>query len=207
MNTPVQKPFNTRKYATIAILAAVASILYVLEIPIVLFYRLDFSNLPVLLGTFSMGPVAGTTILAIKSLLGLTHTTSLGVGELADFLTGFAMLFPAGLMYRMNKSRKGAVVGMAIGAASATLVGVMANVWILIPFYGSAFHMPVEQILAMGQSVVPSIHTVWEFVLVITAPFNVLKWVVISVVGGIMYKPLSPILHGYRRSRPTERAR
>ena len=80
-----KQTMNTRKLATIAILAAIASVLYILEIPIVLFYKLDFSNLPVLLGTFSMGPVAGTLILFIKSSLGLLHTTSQGVGELSEF--------------------------------------------------------------------------------------------------------------------------
>ena len=194
---------NTRKIVTIAILAAVASILYILEIPIVLFYKLDFSNLPVLLGTFSLGPAAGVVILGLKSALGLLHTTSLGVGELADFLTGLAMLLPAGLLYRADKSRRGAILGMVLGAVCATVAGVVANVWILIPFYGSAFHMPVEQIIAMGQSLIPSIDTVWKFVLTITAPFNLLKWTAICVTGGLMYKPLSPLLHGMRRGTQT----
>ena len=144
-----KQTMNTRKLATIAILAAIASVLYILEIPIVLFYKLDFSNLPVLLGTFSMGPVAGTLILLIKSSLGLLHTTSQGVGELADFLMGLAMLLPAGFFYRADKSRRGALLGMVVGGLCATVAGVLTNVYILIPFYAVAYGMPVEQILAM----------------------------------------------------------
>ena len=196
MNRSKGTAINTGKLVTIAILAAVASILFILEIPVVLFYKLDFSNLPVLLGTFSMGPVAGIVILAVKSLLGLLHTTSLGVGELADFLTGLAMVIPAGLFYRATKSRRGAILGMVVGGLCATLAGVLANVYLLIPFYGSAFGMPVSEIISMGQALVPAIHTVWEFVLIITAPFNLFKWAAICVLGGLMYKPLSPLLHG-----------
>ena len=191
-----KQTMNPRKLATIAILAAIASVLYILEIPIVLFYKLDFSNLPVLLGTFSMGPAAGTMILLIKSTLGLLHTTSQGVGELADFLMGLAMLLPAGFFYRADKSRHGALLGMVVGGLCATVAGVLTNVYILIPFYAVAYGMPVAQILAMGQSLIPSLDTIWKFVLVITAPFNLLKWTAISVAGWFLYKPLSPLLHG-----------
>lgn len=190
---------DTRKLATIAILAAIGTLLFLIEIPVVLFYKLDFSNLPVLLGTFAMGPAAGTMILAIKSAIGLLHTTSQGVGELADFLIGLAMVLPAGLIYRANKSRKGALWGMLAGGVCATIAGVLANVYLLIPFYAVAYGMPVSQIIAMGQTLIPSLDTVWKFVLAITAPFNVLKWGAISVLGWVLYKPLSPLLHGKSR--------
>ncbi len=190
------KPMNTRKLATIAILAAVASLLFLLEIPVVLFYKLDFSNLPVLLGTYAMGPVAGMAILFIKSLLGLLHTTSQGVGELADFIIGLAMVLPAGLIYRTHKTRRGALLGMVVGGVCATVAGVLTNVYLLIPFYAFAYGMPVSQIVAMGQALIPGLDTVWKFVLAITAPFNVLKWTAIGVAGWLMYKPLSPLLHG-----------
>ncbi|MDD3214258.1 MAG: ECF transporter S component [Eubacteriales bacterium] len=200
MSQPKKSTVNTRKLATIAILAAIASILFLLEIPVVLFYKLDFSNLPVLLGTFAMGPAAGSAILLLKSALGVLHTTSQGVGELADFLIGLAMVLPAGFIYRAKKSRHGALLGMLIGSLCATVAGVLANVYLLIPFYGAAYGMPVEQIIAMGQTLIPSLDTVWKFVFAITAPFNVLKWAAISVVGWFLYKPLSPLLHGTRRA-------
>ncbi|HNW86595.1 MAG TPA: ECF transporter S component [Candidatus Limiplasma sp.] len=200
MTQTKRKRLSTRELATIAVLAAVASLLFFLEVPIVLFYKLDFSNLPVLLGTFAMGPVAGSMILLLKSAIGLLHSTSQGVGELADFLMGLAMLLPAGLIYQAKKSRKSAIIGMLVGSVCATVAGVLTNVYILIPFYGAAYHMPVEQIIAMGQTLIPSLDTVWKFVFAITAPFNVLKWASISVLGGLLYKPLSPILHGARRA-------
>ncbi len=192
---------TTRELATVAVLAAVASVLYMIEIPVVLFYKLDVSNLPVLLGTFAMGPLPGTLILLIKALLGLLHSSSQGVGELADFLMGFAMLLPASLVYRRHKTRVGAVIGMAVGTVAATIAGVLTNLYIMIPFYGVAFGMPMEAIIGMGQAILPAVDSAWKFVLLITAPFNLLKWVVISVLTGLIYKPLSPILHGRKAVR------
>ena len=197
-----RKPLlTTRELATVAVLAAVASVLYMIEIPVVLFYKLDVSNLPVLLGTFAMGPLPGTLILLIKALLGLLHSSSQGVGELADFLMGFAMLLPASLVYRRHKTRVGAVIGMAVGTVAATIAGVLTNLYIMIPFYGVAFGMPMEAIIGMGQAILPAVDSAWKFVLLITAPFNLLKWVVISVLTGLIYKPLSPILHGRKAVR------
>lgn len=195
---------TTRQMATVAILAAIAAVLFMIEIPVILFYKLDLSSLPVLLGTFAMGPLPGTLILLVKALLGLLHSTSQGVGELADFIMGFAMLLPAGLVYQHLKSRKGAIVGMILGSIVATVVAVLTNYYLMIPFYSTAYGMPVEAIVGMGAAVVPAVDSAWKFVLLITAPFNVLKWVVISIVTALLYKPLSPVLHGRRKPNRTE---
>ena len=168
----------------------------------VLFYKLDLSSLPVLLGAFAMGSIPSTLILLVKALLGLLHTTSQGVGELADFIMGFAMMFPAAVIYRRMKSRKGAIAGMVIGTVVATIVAVLTNLYIMIPFYGAAYGMPVEAIVGMGQAILPAVDSVGKFVLMITAPFNILKWVVISVVTALVYKPLSPLLHQSESQRP-----
>ena len=190
---------TTRELSTIAILAAIAAVLFMIEIPVVLFYKLDLSSLPVLLGTFAMGPLPGTLILLVKALLGLLHSTSQGVGELADFIMGFAMMFPAAVIYRRMKSRKGAIVGMAVATVVATAVAILTNLFIMIPFYSTAYGMPVEAIINMGKAIVPAVDTELKFVLLITGPFNILKWVVISVVTALIYKPLSPILHGKKK--------
>ncbi|MEG0863466.1 MAG: ECF transporter S component [Clostridia bacterium] len=190
---------STQNLTVISILAAISAVLYMVEIPVVLFYKLDFSNLPVLLGTFAMGPFAGMLVLLVKDLLGLLHSSSQGVGEIADFLTALAMIIPAGLIYQKDKSRNSAVLGMAVGAIAASLVGVFSNVYLLVPFYGVVYGMPVAQIVSMGQALVPAVDSLWKFVFMITAPFNLLKWIALSVMGALMYKPLSPILHGHTR--------
>ena len=177
----------------VAILAAAASILFLIEIPIVAFYKLDLSNIPVLLGAFSMGPVPGLAILAIKSAIGLLHSSSAGVGELADFVMGAALVLPAALIYHRNKSRKNAIIGMAVGTLCMVVTGVLMNKWVMLPFYMGAFHMDMEGIIKAAK--VAAVDSEWKLLLLVTGPFNLLKGVVLSIVTGLIYKPLSPILH------------
>jgi len=198
-NTKKKSFFTVRDLTTIAILAAISAILFMIEIPIVLFYKLDLSSLPVLLGTFALGPVQGLMIQAVKSLLGLLHSSSSGVGELADFIMGAAMLLPAGVIYRFVRNRKGAIIGMAVGTVVATIVGVLSNLYIMIPFYCATPYTSLEDIISSGAKLIPAIDTEFKFVMLITGPFNLFKWIVISVLTGIAYKPLSPLLHGKRK--------
>ena len=185
--------FSTPYLTRMAILVAIASILFLVEIPVVAFYKLDLSNIPVLLGAFSMGTVPGLIILALKSLIGLMHSSSAGVGELADFLMGAAFVIPAAMIYHRNKTRKTALIGMAVGTLCMAAVGVIANKFIMLPFYMGAYHMSMDGILKYAN--VGGVDSEWKLLLLITGPFNLLKGAVLSVVTGIIYKPLSPILH------------
>ena len=185
--------FSVGVMTRVAILAAAASILFLIQIPIVAFYKLDLSNIPVLLGAFSMGPVPGMMILALKSLIGLLSSSSAGIGELADFIMGTALVLPAALIYQQNKTRKSAIIGMAIGTLCMVIAGVLANKYIMLPFYMGAFHMDMDGILRFAN--VAGVDSEWKLLLMITGPFNLLKGVVLSVVAGLIYKPLSPILH------------
>ncbi|MBP3542434.1 MAG: ECF transporter S component [Clostridia bacterium] len=197
--TKTKRKMTTRELTTMAILSAIAAILFMIEIPVfpaVPFYKLDFSNLPVLLGAFALGPVQGVLILLLKSLLGLLHTTSGGVGELADFIVGCAMVIPAGLIYRKNKSRKGAVIGMLVGTVCAIIAAILANYYIMFP----AFGITEEALVGFGQKVFPFVSDTWSFVFTVTASFNLIKWVLISILTGLIYKPLSPILHGMHKA-------
>jgi riboflavin transporter FmnP len=197
-NTTAGKPLlSVGTMTRIAILAAAASILFLLEIPIVAFYKLDLSNIPVMLGAFSMGTVPGLIILGLKSLIGLLHSSSAGVGELADFIMGAALLIPASMIYHRNKTRKNALVGMIIGTICTAVVGVLVNKFIMLPFYMGAFHMNMDAIVAFAN--VGGVDTEWKLLLLITGPFNLLKGAVLSAVTFLIYKPLSPILHARTR--------
>ena len=193
-NTTAPKPLlSVGTMTRIAILAAAASILFLLEIPIVAFYKLDLSNIPVMLGAFSMGTIPGLIILGLKSLIGLLHSSSAGVGELADFIMGAALLIPASMIYHRNKTRKNALIGMVIGTVCTAVVGVLVNKFIMLPFYMGAFHMDMDAIVSFAN--VSGVDSEWKLLLLITGPFNLLKGAVLSVVTFFIYKPLSPILH------------
>ena len=178
-----------------AVLTAVACLLDLIPgIPVFgSIYKLDFSLLPVLLGSFAMGPVEGVIILGLKCLIGWAHSTTMGVGKLAEFLMGLMLIVPAGLIYRKNKTRKNALIGMAVGMLCMVVGSVFVNKWILFPFYMTAFHMDMEKIL--GMVTVGGVDSEWKLLLLVTAPFNLIKGGILSLVTALIYKPLSPLLH------------
>lgn len=177
LNTKPRQSLPTQYLTRIAILAALASILFMLEIMIIPpFYKLDFSNLPALLGAFSMGPVPGVLIVLVKSLVGLTHSGTGGVGELADFIMSAAFVIPAALIYARAKTRKGAIISMIVATVVMIFVAALTNYFILFPLLTHKY---------------PE----FKFILTATMPFNLLKGVALCVVTGLIYKPLSPLLH------------
>lgn len=190
-----KKTLSVQYLTRIAVLTALSSILFMISIPIVAFYSLDLSNLPVLLGAFSMGPIPGLIILGLKSLIGCLTSSTMYVGELADFIMGAAFVLPAALIYQRNKSRKGALIGMITGTVALILAGCLTNAYLLIPFYMKAFGMPMEAIIGMCAQALPFVDTELKVILFVTAPFNLLKGVVLCVLTYMIYKPLSPLLH------------
>ena len=191
----MRKNLSVQYLTRISVLTALASILFLIEIPVVAFYKLDLSNLPVLLGAFSMGPVPGLIILLLKSLIGMLHSSSMYVGEMADFIMGAAFVLPAALIYRRHKTRNTALIGMAVGTVVMIVVAVLVNWKIMIPFYMTAYGMPMEAVVGMATKAVPFVDTEWKLLLCVTAPFNLLKGVVLSALTFVLYKHLSPLLH------------
>ena len=177
------------------LLAAMAVILYYIEIPVVAFYKLDLSTLPAILAGFAMGPVQGMAVVIIKNLVHLLGTSTAGVGEMADVLMSCAFVIPASLLYRRNKTRKGALQAMLVGSAAMTVAGVLVNYLILIPAYQVLMNLPLEVIIGMGQKVFGFIDSTLKLVIFITAPFNLLKAAVLSGTTYLLYKRVSPLLH------------
>ncbi|MDD2261500.1 MAG: ECF transporter S component [Clostridia bacterium] len=194
------KLMTTKNMAKMGILGAVAGLLMLLEIPLPFapsFYEVDLSEVAVLLGAFSMGPVAGVIIEAIKILINfvITGTATAGVGELANFIVGCCLVVPAAIIYNKNKRIKNAIVGILVGIFAMTLVGAILNYYILIPVYASAFGMPIETIIAMGTKLNPNIDSLWDLILLANVPFNIIKGILSGLITFLLYKRLSPILH------------
>ena len=177
------------------LLSAMAVILFYIEIPVVAFYKLDLSTLPAILAGFAMGPLQGLAVIIIKNLVHVLGTSTAGVGELADILMSCAFVIPASLIYRSSKTRKGALKAMLIGSVAMIIAAMLVNYFILIPAYQVLMNLPLEVIIGMGQKVFGFIDTTVELVLAITAPFNILKAVVLSFVTYLLYKRVSPLLH------------
>lgn len=177
------------------LLSAMAVILFYIEIPVVAFYKLDLSTLPAILAGFAMGPLQGVAVIIVKNLVHMLGTSTACVGEFADILMSCAFVVPASLYYRQHKNRKSALMAMLIGSVAMVVVSVLVNYFILIPAYQVLMNLPLEVIIGMGQKVFGFIDTTVELVLAITAPFNIFKAVVLSIVTYLLYKRVSPLLH------------
>ena len=177
------------------LLAAMAVILFYIEIPVVAFYKLDLSTLPAILAGFAMGPMQGLAVIIIKNLVHMLGTSTACVGEMADILMSCAFVIPASLYYRRHKNRKSALVAMLIGSAAMVVVSVLVNYFILIPAYQVLMNLPLEVIIGMGQAVFGFIDNTVKLVIFITAPFNIFKSIVLSFVTYLLYKRVSPLLH------------
>lgn len=184
--------------ARISVLGAIAAILFFFEVQIIGFYKLDLSTLPAMLGAFAMGPVAGLVITAIKNVIGLLHSSSSGVGEVADLLISGTFVVVAGMWYRRTRTRKGALIGMVLGTLGMALVGALANYYIIIPFYINVMGLPESAVIGMMSAVIPAIDDMFKLILFATVPFNLLKGIVLSVATLLLYKRLSPLLHEKR---------
>ena len=190
------KRMSVSKMTKIAMLSVLAFVLMQFELMLPMFpsfLKIDVSDLPALVGAFAMGPLAGVAIEAVKNLLHLLQTSTGGVGELANFAIGSAIVVPAALIYKRHKSKKSAIVGLAVGTIIMAVVGALANYFVLIPFY-SAF-MPIDAIIGLGTAVNPSIINLWTLVLYGIVPFNIVKGIILSILTLVLYKRISPILH------------
>lgn len=199
-NTNVKAGTKIRTIVQVGMLAAIAVVLMLFEIPLPFapsFYEIDFSEVPVMIGTFAMGPLAGTAIELVKILLNffINGTTTAGVGEVANFLIGCALVVPAGIIYRRKRTRKGAIIGMAAGTVFMTLLGCVLNAYVLLPTYAAAFQLPIDSLVAMGTAVNGSITDLFTFVAFAVAPFNILKGVLVSLIVFLIYKKISPVFH------------
>ncbi|MDD4796759.1 MAG: ECF transporter S component [Eubacteriales bacterium] len=188
-----------RTLATIAVLSAIAVVIMLLEFPLWFappFYKLDLSEIVVLMGAFALGPWAGVAIEGIKILLNFLFdgTVTGGVGELANFLIGCALVVPAAVIYRRKRTRAGALIGMAVGILTLTAVGSALNYFVLLPAYAKVF-MPMEALIGMGTALNPAITDRLTFVLYAVAPFNLVKGVAVSLVTLVLYKRVRPLLH------------
>lgn len=184
----------------VAILSAMAFVLMLLEFPLPFiapsFYELDFSEVPVLIGAFALGPLAGGVIEAVKILLNLllNGTATGGVGEFSNLVMGLVFILPAAFVYKHKKTKLSAVLGLIVGGISMVILGCFINAYVMLPLYSN--FMPLDAIIAQAAAIWPVIDNTFKFVLLCVAPFNLVKVILVSVVTMLLYKRLSPILKG-----------
>ena len=191
---------NLRNLVQIGMLGAVSVVLMMFEIPLFFapsFYKIDLSEIPVLIGTFAMGPVAAVVMELLKNILNilLNGTSTAYIGEFANFVTSCALVLPASIIYKYRKTLNGAIIALIAGTLSLTIVGSLLNYFLLIPAFSEFYHLPIDDIIEMGSAVNPLVTDLKTLVMFAVAPFNIVKGVVCSVINLLLYKRLSRILH------------
>ena len=188
-----------RSVSFIAMFSAVAAVLMLLEIPLFFapsFYKMDLSELPVLICAFYLGPVSGVVCELVKVILKLLlkGTTTAFVGDFANFAVGCSFVLPAAIIYRWHRTRKGAVAALAAGTAVMTVFGSLFNAWFLIPKFAQLYGVPLDVIISMGAAVNAGIKDVWSLVLLAVVPFNLLKGALVSVLTFFLYKRVERLI-------------
>lgn len=191
---------NTHYISYTAIFSAISGVLMLMEIPLFFapgFYKLDISEMPVLICTFYLGPVAGVTAELLKVMVKLLikGTSTAFVGDFANFVVGCSFILPASIIYHARPGKKTALVGMGVGTLVLTVFGSLFNGFYLIPKFAVLFGMPMDAIVAMGTKVNAAITDVWTLVAFAVVPFNLVKGVAVSALTFLLYKRVSPILH------------
>lgn len=191
---------KTRKITITGMLSAIAFILMYLDFSVPLmpsFIKMDLSELPALIGSFALGPVSGVIICLIKNLLHLMKTSTGGVGELSNFILGAIFVYTAGLIYKKNNTKKGALIGSLAGALAMAIIGIATNYFIVYPVYTN--FMPMEAIIGAYQVICPSADTLLKCLIIFNAPFTFIKGMLSVVITFLVYKRLSPILKGSQK--------
>ena len=198
--TQTTKAVNVRYLTVTAMLSAVAYILMFLDFSVPFmpgFIKMDLSELPALIGSFSMGPLCGVMICLVKNVLHLFITTTGGVGELSNFILGVAFVLPAGLIYKHKKTRKTALAGSLLGAVIMAVFSVVSNYFLVYPVYYN--FMPEDRILAAYQLILPSMKSILQCLICFNMPFTFVKGLFSVVITFLVYKHISPILKGRDR--------
>ena len=192
-----------RRLTIMALLCAVAIILNLFSFPIPFiapsFYKLDFSEMPILICGFLLGPVAGVMAELVKILLNIliNGTGTMFIGEFANFVMGCALVLPASIVYISVKSKKGALIGVVAGSVIMVVIGCVLNAQLLLPWYAENFFAKaggMDAIINAGNEVHSVIDSAFTFVIFAVAPFNLIKAVGVSVITFILYKRLSKVL-------------
>ena len=195
---------RTRNMIVAGMLSAVAFILMYIEFPVPMiipsFIKLDISDLPALLGSFALGPVYGVIISFIKNVLImlLKGSGSAGIGEISNFILGAVFAFSAGLIYKRHKNIRGAITGSVIGAAIMAVLSIPSNFFVVYPAYVEFYGMPMNVIIGMYLVILPSVDSLLECLIIFNVPLTFFKGMLDVAICFLIYKPLSPILHGRR---------
>ena len=194
--------FSAKRLAKLGIFSAVSVILYLINIPLPFlfpsFLEINVSDLPILIGGFSLGPISGVIIALVRLLIKLPFSSTLCVGELSDFINSLAFVLPASIIYYFNRTKKGAMIGIVIGGLCSVGIALISNRFVVVPFYLKLFFKGDLETLVKVCSIIPNITTenfYTYYIFLAALPFNLLRVVIVSLITIIVYKRISNLLN------------
>ncbi|WP_257790941.1 ECF transporter S component [Candidatus Formimonas warabiya] len=190
--------FDVKNVVKISIMAALSFLIMLIEFPLPFmppFMQIDLSEIPALLTAFSLGPGAGVLVELIKNILHLLKSQTAGIGELANFVVGIALVIPAGLIYKWNKSKKGAFLALVVGVVIMAAVASVFNYFVLLPLYARVLGFSTDAVISLGKQANHLIVDLKTLIAYGIIPFNIIKGFIVSVIVLVVYKRLSPVLH------------
>ena len=193
------KSITLNRLVKVGILAALAYVLMFIQVPVPIappFMKLDLADVPALVGGFAMGPWYGVLIQLIKNVLNLSKTMTYGIGELSNFIVGSTYVLVSAFIYRNKKTKKTALIALALGVLAMTAVATLSNAFVVFPIYGKVMKMDLEAFAGMvsGNGLVNNYITLMIFSI---APFNIIKGGIEAIVTELIYKRISPIIKSY----------
>lgn len=191
------KKTNVRAMTATALMGALGTVLMIIEFSVPImpsFIKLDFSELPALIASFAYGPVYGILVCFIKNIIHLFFGSTMCIGEISNFILGSVFVGTAGLIYKRNKTKKGALISCLVGAVVMAVVSVFTNYYIVYPLYVTVLGMPMDTILGMYQALLPAVDNLWKALIIFNLPFNIVKGIFDAILCFIIYKRISPIL-------------
>ena len=189
-NKATGKIFTTRTMVTVSLLSALSYVLMLLESPAYIgFLRLEFSDIPAIIGAFQFGPLAGLVVELIKNLVkAFTATKTAGIGEFANFIVSVAYVVPAAIIYKNMKSKYKSLTAFGVSTIAMAIVGFLINYFVTVPLYASLYG-GIENVVAAA-SILPIVKDKFTLVLYGITPFNLVKGVFMGIVGHYTYQLL-----------------
>lgn len=181
----------------VAVLAAISYILLFIAIPLPFmppFLKIDLSDVPALLAAFSLGPLSAVFVELVKNLLHLLNSETVGIGELANFLVGVAMIVPAGIIYKKKKNRTTAILSLLAGTLVMAVCAAVLNYFVFIPLYAKFLGFSPEFFVSMGREANNLVVDLRSLVLYAIVPFNIIKGMLISTVIMLIYKKVAILM-------------
>ena len=194
------KVLSVKNVVLIGMFGALAAVLETFQISVPFappFYKLDFAETPIMVGAFALGPIPAVLMELVKNILKLLikGTTTMYVGDLANFIGGSLFVLPASILYQRKRTRKTAMYGLGLSIVIGVLTALVINCLMTITLYAKLMFNGIENIIAMGTAVNPAITNLYTFAIFAILPFNLLKLGMNAAVTALVYKRVSVILH------------